>query len=431
MKHIKKSVLISILMLTNLYGFSQFEITGQYKARAEYLNGYQQPLMEKDYPGFFIAQRARLGGAYTHERFKFNLTVQDVRTWGNTSHLAIDNNGLLSIYEANVSLFLSKKWEVKIGRQSIAYDNDRIFGSLDWAMQARRHDAAIVKFRDSTWSVDVGASYNEEKPSNSQILYQLNNYKTFQYLWANKKWENLSASVLFLNNGMERIYLQDSVEKGVIHYTQTFGTHLIYKREKFDLIGYGYYQMGVDKTNRGVSAFNASIAGTYKLAKKWKFTLGGELLSGTSEEVTLDDRNRSFSPLYGTNHAFNGFMDYFYVGNHERNVGVLDGFLKVNYKVAKLSFGLDNHLFYTAAPIAKQSMSPSPEFIEMDPFLGYEVDFTVKYQFADEVTIQAGYSHMFGTQSMRVLKGTDHSKTSNWAYLMVTVNPFKNYKPFK
>ena len=417
-------------MLSSFYGFSQLELTGQYKVRTELLNGYQQPLLNTDFPGFYVAQRARLGAIYNHERFQFNLTVQDVRTWGNTSHLAIDNNGLLSIFEANVSLFLSEKWSVKMGRQPISYDNDRIFGSLDWALQARRHDAAIVKFRDSTWSVDVGAAYNQERPSNSQIIYQLNNYKTFQYLWANKQWGNLNASVLFLNNGMERIYLQDGKQKGANHFTQTFGTHLVYSREKFDVIGYGYYQMGEDITNHGVSAFNASIAGTYKLDKNWKFTLGGEVLSGTSEENTLDDMNRSFSPLYGTNHGFNGFMDYFYVGNHEGNVGVIDGFMKANYNIGKFSFGLDNHFFYTAAPVELITIPATSEFEAMDPFLGYEIDFTIKYQFADEVMIQAGYSQLFGTPTMRSVKGANNT-INNWAYLMVTVNPFKNFKPFK
>src|SRR5690554_3848135 len=101
------TILVSAFVLSAFYGFAQFEMTGQYKARGEYADGYQRPLMENQDPGFFIAQRARLGGKYTHDKFQFNVTLQDIRTWGNTSHLAIDDNGLLSVYEANVSLFLN------------------------------------------------------------------------------------------------------------------------------------------------------------------------------------------------------------------------------------------------------------------------------------------------------------------------------------
>ena len=35
--------------------------------------------------------------------------------------------------------------------------------------------------------------------------------------------------------------------------------------------------------------------------------------------------NNSFTPFYGTNHKFNGHMDYFYVGNHIGNVGLREG----------------------------------------------------------------------------------------------------------
>lgn len=430
MKYFTISVLISIFMLSTFYGFSQFEITGQYKARAEFLNGFSKPLQSDQDPGFYVSQRARIGGIYTHDKFQFNITLQDVRTWGNTSHLAIDDNGLLSVYEANVSLFLNNKWTLKVGRQPISYDNQRVFGALDWAMQGRRHDGAILKFKDSSWSVDVGATYNQTSPSNYHIPYGINNYKTFQYVWAHKEWNNFNASVLFLNNGMEQIYIEDSIQKNRTNFAQTMGTHLNYKFNKFDITAYGYYQMGFDQNNQTISAYNASIEGTYMPNKKWGITLGGEILSGTSEEATVNDRNQSFSPLYGTNHGFNGFMDYFYVGNHEGNVGVIDGFFKANYKTGKFSFGLDNHFFFTAAPVELIAIPVTPEFETMDPFLGYEVDFTIKYQFADEVMIQAGYSQLFGTPTMRSVKGAN-SNVNNWAYLMVTVNPFKNFKPFK
>lgn len=431
MTYLKATVLISLFTFSVSYSFSQLGITGQYKTRGEFANGYQQPLMDSDLPSFYVAQRTRLGAYYTHERFKFEFTIQDVRTWGNTSNIAIDNKGFLSVYEANLSLYLNKKWSTKIGRQPISYDNDRIFGSLDWAMQARRHDALIVKFSDNGWSIDLGATYNNERSSNNHIIYELNNYKTFQYVWANKEWEEFSVSVLFLNNGMERIYFQDSVKKGAIMYSQTFGTHLEYKKEKIDITGFGYFQTGKDKTNNNINAYNASIEGTYKPNDKWKISLGGELLSGSSQELNADNTNRSFSPLYGTNHKFNGYMDYFYVGNHEKNVGLIDGYLKGGFKVGKFTFGLANHFFFAAAPVITESGPINPEVIQMDPFLGYEADFTIKYQFIDEIAIELGYSQFFDTSTLREVKGTGNQKTNNWTYLMLTAKPFKNFKLFK
>lgn len=149
---------------------------------------------------------------------------------------------------------------------------------------------------------------------------------------------------------------------------------------------------------------------------------------GFSQFEVTDQYNNLSPPLYGTNHGFNGFMDYFYVGNHEGSVGFVDGFLKLNYNKRKFGIGWDNHLFFAAAPVELNTIPPTTGFEAMDPYLGYEIDLTLKYQFADEVTIQAGYSHLIGTSTLRTLKGGDNDKSSQWAYLMLTVNPFKNLK---
>jgi hypothetical protein len=41
-------------------------------------------------------------------------------------------------------------------------------------------------------------------------------------------------------------------------------------------------------------------------------------MNDTSSDV------KSFNSLYGTNHKFNGWVDYFYVGNHAESIGLVD-----------------------------------------------------------------------------------------------------------
>lgn len=431
MKCFIKIIIFSLFIFLSSISYGQLELLGQYRARAEYLDGYKQPLLENQEPGFFISQRARIGLQYTHSRFQFNFTAQDIRVWGNSSTIAVDNNGLLSIFEANASIFFTDKWALKLGRQPIQYDNGRVFGMSDWGMAARRHDAAILKFQDSTWRVDVGAAYNQASSSAQKSFYELNNYKTFQYAWAQKNWKDLSMSLLFVNNGMEQIYLKDSVKKSRTNFTQTFGTYLEYKRTKLELVAYGYYQMGFNRQNQTVQAYNASLLGSYKPIKTLKFTLGGEILSGTSQEATLNDRSQSFSTVYNSNHPLNGFMDYFYAGNHQEDVGLINAFFKINYGLGKFDFGIDNHVFFAAASVKDQTTPIGAEFTSADPYLGYEMDFTVKYKLIDEVTLQAGYSLLAGTATMRSVKGSDNNKLSHWAYVMVSINPFKNFKLIK
>lgn len=427
MKYSKSIIIFLTFIAFSSISYGQLELIGQYRARAEFLDGYKQPLLESQDPGFFISQRARLGLQYTHSRFQFNLTAQDIRVWGSTSSFAVDKSGFFSIYEASASVFFTNKWSMKLGRQPIQYDNGRIFGISAWGMAAKRHDAAILKYQDSTWQVDVGAAYNQQGASPTQTLYELNNYKTFHYAWAKKKWKDVSMSLLFLNNGIDQIYFQDSIKKSKTNFTQTMGTYIEYTRSKFDVVAYGYYQMGFNRYNQTLQAYNASVLGSYKPIKAIKLTLGGEILSGTSQEATLNDRSHSFSTLHNSNHPLNGFMDYFYAGNHEENVGLVNAFLKLNYSVGNFNFGMDNHVFFTAAPA--QNMNPIPQvpgFLKADPYLGYEMDFTVKYKWIDEVMFQAGYSLLAGTETLRDLKGADNDKLSHWAYVMVTVHPFKN-----
>jgi hypothetical protein len=418
---IKTSAFICSLLLGQvLHG--QFALTGEYMNRAEFRNGHAKLVQENSQPAFFISQRARLGGVYTHEKFKFNFSAQDIRTWGNTSNVAIDTSGLLSVFNANVELFFTKKFSAKIGRQDIAYDDHRIFGSLDWLMQARRHDAAIFRYEDSTVKVHTGFAFNQRRESASFIPYGSNQYQNFQFLWANKKMGKANISFLFLNNGVE--FGQLNTETGETSYstkfTQTIGLRGERKGEKFHLMGYGYYQMG-EAGNKKVSALDASFEVGYKPIKNLMIKIGTEYLSGTSQVDTANKVNNSFNPFYGTNHRFNGYMDYFYVGNHGNSVGLVDNFLKVSYSHKDYIFGLAGHYFSAAADV--RDLSNSTAITARDRHLGAEIDFTALYNFTDGVSFQAGYSHMFGTGTLQTLKGGTIGQPSNWAYLMVIVRP--------
>jgi hypothetical protein len=50
---------------------------------------------------------------------------------------------------------------LKIGRQEISYDDERVLGATDWIQQGRRHDAIVLKLVQSGWQVDLGAAFNQ------------------------------------------------------------------------------------------------------------------------------------------------------------------------------------------------------------------------------------------------------------------------------
>jgi len=59
----------------------------------------------------------------------------------------------------------------------------------------------------------------------------------------------------------------------------------------------------------------------------------------------------------------------------------------------------------------------------MDSNLGTEIDFTLGYKVANNIEFNAGYSQMFGTTSLEVLKGGLSNKNNSWSWFMLTFKP--------
>ena len=237
-----------------------------------------------------------------------------------------------------------------------------------------------------------------------------------QYAWYHNQFTgDLGASLLFLNTGYEYPAVPANPTQDLkVDYKQTFGTYVTYKKNKLDTNFWLYGQTG-KSTDLKVSAWNAAANVNYSVTDSFKAGLGYEFLSGkdTNDGSTVI---KSFNPLFGTNHGFNGYMDYFYVGNYTNSVGLQDVFIKLNYNVNKWQFALIPHVFLTAADV----VTPLEK---MDSYLGTEIDATFGYNFKKDITITGGYSQMFGSKTMEYVKGGYAGHTNNWAWLMISVNP--------
>lgn len=422
MKHftILRLAIILLLASFSVETFAQFELSAQLRPRAEYRHGYKTLPVENADPAFFISQRTRLNFDYAAKKFLIGVSLQDVRTWGDVPQLnPYDNSS--SLHQAWGQYFFTESFSLKAGRQEIVYDDSRIFGNVDWAQQGRSHDAAILKFKNDAISIDAGFAFNQSQQKLFGTEYDLKgNYKALQYLWLHKNFNKLGVSILFLNNGMEHFRESDTTYRTL--YSQTIGTRLTYKAKKFTTNGAFYYQGGIDPRDISLSAFYFALDFKYQFTDEFAALIGVEYLSGTSQRDLLDenfDENNSFTPLYGTNHKFNGHMDYFYVGNHVNNVGLRDLFLSLLYKKNKFSGVLTIHQFCSTAAI----IDPEDNANDLANNLGMEVDLGVGYKLAESLMLKAGYSQMFATESMVALKGGSKDATANWAWLALSFNP--------
>ncbi|MEI6866086.1 hypothetical protein [Flavicella sp.] len=419
-----KITFITLLMFATSSIVAQFSLSGEFRPRTEYRNGFGNLKTEDQAVGFGTSTRIRLNAAFKGEGFTTYLSLQDVFVFGeNRQLLQADSNNSFSIFEAWADIELGESYSAKLGRQMISYDDQRIMGSVGWAQQARTHDALLFKHKSNAITFDLGLAYNQNYDNAAGFVSSGNDYtttgffsyKTMQYIHANKKWNNFEASILVLNNGYQKYDANDA--DGVNNFL-TYGTHLKAKIGMISLAANIYGQSGDITANQFggdkntdieyKSAYLASIDATTNLGK-FKVGIGFETISGDDDSTT---EKESFFPVFGTNHKFNGFMDYFYVGNHANNLGLNDIHISTTFPIGK-----------SKLMVKVLNFSTSEKLASGDTQLGTEVDLVWSYKIKPAVLFQAGYSQMFAADGMDELKVVSPQDTQNWAWAMITIKP--------
>ncbi|MFV0505167.1 MAG: alginate export family protein [Bacteroidales bacterium] len=394
---------------------NKFTLTGVIRPRYELRDGYKSLLNNGDETSNFVSQRTRLNALYNDGKISAKLVIQNVSTWGDKPQLSANDRNGLGFHEAWAAYKFSEGISLKAGRQELNYDDVRILGNVDWMQQARSHDVALLQFtKIKDLSVDFGLAYNRQAELNTNTYYDLAGYKVMQFLWTNYQLDNFYGSFLFLNNGV-----QDSTgSKLNIRYSQTLGFYL--KSKGLDGWGYSasaYYQGGKLRGDTKLSAYYFAASLNKKLARHIGGTLGAEVLSG-NDQGSSSTTNKAFTPLYGTNHKFNGHMDYFYVGNHQNNVGLNDYYLSLKYAKNKLTTVLTGHYFTSMGDVLNKDNEA------MSGYLGFEIDWMIAYKFSADFNISAGYSRMFAGDALYQVKAVDRTKdNANWAYIMLSFTP--------
>jgi hypothetical protein len=399
------SVSIIFLLLASQVK-AQFSLSGEFRPRTEYSHGFGTLAAKDQKPSVFTSQRTRLNFDYKMDLLKVGLVLQDVRIWGNQVQSVSNEDFAVSVHQAWAEINLAKSLTLKVGRQELNYDDQRILGNSGWAQQARSHDIALFKYEKKV-KIHLGIAHHENTNRKNNFYDGPDAYKDLQFLWINRKTDKFNLSFLFLNNGKPLMVGTEQKSK----YSQTFGPHAEVSVDKVSFSGHLYFQTGEDGANKSLNAYNLMAEATYKTSEKTQFNLGYEILSGSDYNQT--QKNNSFTPLYGSNHKFNGFMDYFYVGNHLNNVGISNGYLKFATSKNKTGFNADLHFFASSAKISEIA----------DNYLGTELDLSLTQTLNPVTKIVLGYSQMFGSKSLEILKGGSAGAFNNWAYVMISVTP--------
>jgi len=434
---------ISVLTLSETK--AQISISGQLRTRSELLAGQGSPLSKGSKPAFFTSQRTRLNVGYKGYRTQFFISAQDVRVWGqdastNNRVTSAGLNGFM-LHEAwgEISLLdtsktkTGKEFALKIGRQELIYDDSRLLGNLDWLQQARRHDAALIRYSNQGFTAHLGFAYNQNSELKTGTLYNgvpngypagTNGigtmYKAMQFGYVSKKLKQGSASFLIVKDDFQKYTLTQTgtknLEKGV-NSRLTLGPYIQTKIGKnWNLAASAYLQEGKDKDGIDLSAYMYSVKALYDVNKNISIGPGFDYTSGSNSG---NSKNKSFDPLYGTPHKFWGQMDYFYAANGFGKGGLSDLYLSSIIKATpKLLIQADLHQFSSAAQIINAKDE------KLSSNFGEELDIIATFNLTKTVSFQAGYCTFLPTNSLAQVKGvTDPQKMANWAYLMINIKP--------
>lgn len=471
MKQIRTLLLVVVFGSLAKESLAQFTLSGEIRPRAEYRNGYKMPMDSSQTNAFFIDQRTRLNFGYKISDYEFYVAVQDYRIWGNTGQMNL-SDGFLAIHEAWAKANFNDKWGLKLGRQEIKYDDDRIMGNVDWAQQARSHDAAVLQFKTDKTKLDFGVAFNQNATGLNGTNYTgPSTYRDMYYGWFNRKLGkkvDLSLLALTLGRQVDKTDTAGNPTK-IINYVATTGTHTKFDFGKFKMALNGFYQFGSDVAtytnsqnvtgSKGYAAYLFGLDMNYAVKEEFNIILGYEAQSGTSQTDTTDaynSVNRNFNPVFGTNHKFNGYMDYFYVGSGHGNAGLQDAYLKFSFKKKEWTFGLDAHMFLTglgvdildndsytaevnklitAGDFTGATALKQRDFV-YKPYLGTEIDLTIATKINKSVKIVGGFSYMLASPTLYALKGVNYYDISAsgslrerdvpqnmWGYVMVVFKP--------
>jgi hypothetical protein len=453
--------------LFTITGLAQFSISGEFRPRAEFRNGYLK-LGDSTMKGYTdILGRSRISFDYKSEKIASCFSLQHAFVFGenNFSSDSITKN-TVNIYEGWFKYIFSKSLSLRIGRMVLSYDDQRVLGVSNWKEWGATHDAVNLEWEIAGYNYqgDFGFAVNNMAPVSAYLSsYNLRNYKYMCYLWEQRKFfndklkfsfmgiveANQKTSTSYTKSAFETIYVtngQDTVGTATIrkdtkitelypntlYARATVGTNVWYTWKDLSVFASGYFQAGHYKDGRKISAgfFGGTI--TYRILKPLKILIGFEHLSGNdfSDTTELKAKLHGFSTLWGTNHTFYGYMDMYQgqLGQEALQPGLNDLYGRVTYSLSQKASIEATYRWFSLpyAFLVKQPTTQSPlPFRKVAKNLGSEIDLMFLYKPMPGFELNAAYCLYFKTTTREILDNitAGNGRIGQYGYLMITYKP--------
>ncbi len=468
----KAFLIACIVLLTASSLFAQFNISGEFKMRGEYRDGYITLRDSSKIPYADLLGRARLLFDYKTEKITTRFSLYNAWVFGQ-NYYASDTitKNTVNIYEAWFQYNFTDAFGLKIGRMEVIYDDERLFGAANWSMWGATHDILIARYEKKNkgyWG-NFGFAVNNIAPAAAYMnSYTMrNNYKYLGFFYGNFKllddkmtitytevidaFQKNSITTTKSKTTYDTLFIRnenDSIIGTTIlpTTTKTSSTeefpHTLYARStlgasagltlnKWSFFLNGFYQFGKIRDGRDLSSYFYTFWAAFQPVKQLKIQVGWEQLSGNnySDTAAMKTKVTGFSVLYGTTHRGYGYMDLFTsLVKDNLSPGLNDLYargtvyfndkmsLEATYRWFSIPYG------YLGATPTKKGQLP---YTEVKTSLGSEIDLMYVYKPAPNLELNAAYCFFLPTATMETLNkvAVGKSKFAQYAYIMVTYKP--------
>jgi len=302
----------------------------------------------------------------------------------------------------------------QLGRQNIAYADNRVFGPGQWGNVGRYWwDAARLILE--TEPVQVDFLYGRRIIS-EQVEFNDRHYD-FDMLGAYAQVKNLPFR-------LDLFYVLRCDDHGEVsgesgrgdERRHSVGAYVDGRCGRWDWGGTGVWQFG-DYVRDEICAWGANTRIGYTFEHPWKPRLGAEFSYASGDDDPRDGRQGTFDGVFGAIDSYYGRMNFVSWKNLE------DYELSASVQPARgLKLRADWHLFRLASDNDSWYWC-SGGTMRRDPSgrsgrtLGTELDVIVTWQICPRLELMAGYSHFFPGAFIKNTGSDDHA---DWVFCQLT-----------
>jgi hypothetical protein len=385
------------------------DLQADYRTRFEGVDGAR---FQPDNHDAYVLSRLRLGATFlTSSASRVVFQAQDSRVY-----LKADSPSrppFRDIVDARLAYVeLGRRtdalWTARIGRQELAFGEQRLIGNADWLNTGRTFDAVRTTLRWPRVTVDAFGGYvlrvmpeQLNRPDPGNVLYGVDIVATHVV-------RGLTVEPYFFGHRAPN-QLQEDGGRDTAHSATVGARWIATSLGRVDASGEAAAQFGSIGADT-IRAWASHWTSGFTFAGMGKLRLFGEYNYASGDDDRHDGRRQTFDQLYATGHDKLGLADQ--VG--WRNIHHVRGGVDVHPSARVLATARYHSWWLATAADALYDASGAAVVQPIDPrsdrHVGQELDVQAALSAPRKVRMAAGYAHIFpGALLLRATPGHSFS----------------------